>query len=134
MAVSGGFGSLFSASTSIQSVVTKSHSQGDLELSAYQIGGDPTRLANIFGSKNSGGVYPVLDCSLTALSQCQAMMANVIGYAQNDFSQQIKQATNGQMPQSKSLAVVGQPTTATYVSIGLKPAPSLPATVQPARL
>ncbi|MCC2625519.1 MAG: hypothetical protein K0R14_1392 [Burkholderiales bacterium] len=53
-------------------------------IKAYQLGGDPTKLAKIFGSPGPQG-YNVVTCSATNLDSCQAIINDVIAYAQNDF-------------------------------------------------
>lgn len=120
-AVGGSFGSIFSASAAIQSAVTKSHSHGEIEVSAYQLGGDPSKLANIF-AKEAGGGYYITSCSLDDLKACKGAIdgtdgkTGIITYAQNDFSQQIKpNKVTGRVPDG-NLAAVGEPFLATYHS------------------
>lgn len=132
-AVGGGFGSIFSASASIQSAVTKSNSHGSIEVSAYQLGGDATKLANIFAKKAEGGYY-ITTCSLDNLKDCQGTIDGIIAYAQNDFSQQIKPNPDSGAPVG-NLVVVGQPLLTTYSSkFNTDPAPTLEPSVVTARL
>ncbi|HLX53788.1 MAG TPA: hypothetical protein VKR58_07600, partial [Aquella sp.] len=52
---------------------------------AYQLGGDPTKLAKIFGNPDPQGQYNIVKCSATDLDSCQAIINDVIAYAQQDF-------------------------------------------------
>lgn len=52
---------------------------------AYQLGGDPTKLAKIFGNPDPQGQYNIVTCSATNLDSCQNMINDVISYAKNDF-------------------------------------------------
>lgn len=132
-AIGGGFGSIFSASASIQSAVMKSNSHGEVEVSAYQLGGDATKLANIFAKKAGGGYY-ITTCSLDNLKDCNGTIDGIIDYAQNNFSQQIKPNLDTGKPVG-NLVVVGQPLLTTYSSnFNIDPAPPLDPTVVAARL
>ncbi|MCC2625520.1 MAG: hypothetical protein K0R14_1393 [Burkholderiales bacterium] len=52
---------------------------------AYQVGGDPTKLAKIFGNPDPQGQYNIVKCNATNLDSCQDIINDVIGYAQHDF-------------------------------------------------
>lgn len=130
-AISGGFGSIFNASASMQEAVNASHAQGSLIISAYQLGGDPTQLTQIF-TKQSGGNYYFSSCGLDDLQACQATLAGIVDYAKNKFSQQI--SISGNQPQG-NLVIVGQPVTETYASaFGLQSIPALMPETLSARL
>ncbi|EDN70416.1 conserved hypothetical protein, secreted [Beggiatoa sp. PS] len=60
---------------------------GKVTLSAHQVGGDVTKLANIFGTNN--GLSPFLTCKLTQFNQCQQAMQNAINYAKGDFANSV---------------------------------------------
>jgi len=60
---------------------------GKVTLSAHQVGGDTTKLANIFGTGN--GLSPFLTCKLTQFDKCQQAMQNAINYAKGDFANSI---------------------------------------------
>lgn len=60
---------------------------GELTVSALQIGGNATKLSEIFGSQN--GISPFLTCKLTAIDKCLEIMQNVANYAINEFSPNI---------------------------------------------
>ncbi|RKZ43115.1 MAG: hypothetical protein DRQ41_06080 [Gammaproteobacteria bacterium] len=56
---------------------------GSITLSAHQIGGDVTKLGNVFGDSS------ILNCSLTNLSSCEQAMNNAINYAQSEFANSV---------------------------------------------
>lgn len=123
--LSGGFGSIFNAALTIKMAAEKSKAHATIEVSVYQLGGDPSELANIFAKKpdkpESG--YYLTRCSLENLKDCQAAIDGIIRYAQTNFSKQIKAAGTGKRPEG-NLAVVGAPFVVTYSSkFNLLPAP-----------
>lgn len=81
------YGSMFSMSAKISQVVSEHHVQGQLEVSALQVGGDATALAKIFSS--GPDPYAVTSCSLEDLVSCQKTINGVLAYAANDFPGQI---------------------------------------------
>ncbi|MGF1739780.1 hypothetical protein L4C34_01640 [Vibrio profundum] len=85
--VSGGLG-INSASSSIQKTVKEKHIQGTISVLAYQEGGDPTRLANIFKLDTKGHYY-ITTCSLDNLDACTSAIDGFIDYAKNDFPNQL---------------------------------------------
>lgn len=110
-AIKGGFGSLFNASSTIQKVVTRSHASGSVEVSAYQLGGDPSQLPDIF-KKDPSGKYHIVGCTLDNLDECSKAIGDIIDYAQGKFSKQI--SVVGGKPQG-NLATVGEPTLGSYM-------------------
>ncbi len=62
---------------------------GKVTLTAYQIGGDANKLANIFGTDED--LSPILTCKLVEFDKCQLAMENAINYAQNDFANSINE-------------------------------------------
>ena len=76
---SAGFAS-FGVSGDTKSDIEKSNINGTLSIYAYQTGGTPGELANIFG-KDTGGDYAVLQCSLKDLTACTAVMSQIQDYA-----------------------------------------------------
>lgn len=126
-ALSGKFGSIFSASAKIKYAVQNSNAKGAIEISAFQLGGDPTHLSNIFSQKTEDGYY-ITKCNLSDLTACKAVIDGVIHYAQSDFSGQIKDG-NGGRPIGQ-LEVVGEPVLETYSNkFSLQPAPPLDPTI-----
>lgn len=131
-AISGKFGSIFSASGKIKYAVDQTNVKGSIEISAYQLGGDPSELANIFAKKSNDGYY-ITQCSLADLTACQGALNGIIRYAQVDFKTQIKM--NGDGTPSGHLEVVGEPSLTTYSNrFLLQPAPPLDPNVVGKRL
>lgn len=87
--ISGGIGSLFHASEQIRHAVEKSGAKGSLELSARQIGGDPSELATIF-KQAPGGSYYITTCNLDSLDSCENVIGGILDYAKGKFAEQIK--------------------------------------------
>lgn len=82
------FGSLADLSGNIDKATKSSGTSGKLTIHAMQLGGDPSRLANIF-SKSKDGYY-LLECDTENMQACAKGIAGIIEYAQNDFSKQIQ--------------------------------------------
>jgi hypothetical protein len=82
----------FSASfDSAKSNISKSTLRdGKIEIIAMQIGGDASRLGQIFGS---GGDVTLASCSLDALANCDAVFNKVLAYlAQEEFAEGVGQS------------------------------------------
>jgi hypothetical protein len=60
---------------------------GKLEVTAYQIGGDASQLAKVFGKCDKA--YCLTSCSLNNLDACDGIIGGILSYAQNDFLEQI---------------------------------------------
>ena len=84
---SAGLGSIFSASTSVQSITSHYKMNGRVSLIAYQQGGDPGQLAKIL-SKDSGGNYYISSCSITDMDACKNASSGLLDYASSDFPNQ----------------------------------------------
>lgn len=131
-AISGKFGSIFSASVKIEAAVQKTNAQGVIEVSAYQLGGDPSQLPYIFSQKTDDG-YFITNCNLSDIKSCKAVINGVILYAQSSFSGQIRDSGGG--PPTGKLAVVGEPVLETYANkFSLQPAPPLDPNIVTTRL
>ena len=74
-------------SAEIQKTSSLVKENGKVTVSAYQLGGDVTKLANIFGTDS--GLSPFLTCKLTEFEKCQQAMQNAINYAKGDFANSI---------------------------------------------
>lgn len=126
--LSGGFGSIFNASATIQRAVSSVRARGTVEVSAYQLGGDPSELPGIFAQKASGGYY-ITTCSLDNLQDCQGAIDGIINYAQTNFNRQIKPVGVGQKP-TGNLVVVGEPELESYAGkFRIFPSPPLDPSV-----
>jgi hypothetical protein len=84
-------------------------------LAAYQLGGEPTKLATIFG----GGDMSLLQCQVTSLQGCADAIAAVRDYviADNGFRAQLTVAPGGPSPRGP---VVLRFQTASYASLGIR--------------
>lgn len=77
-----------SVSGSVQSAVSKYKLKGSIQVIAYQIGGEPARLANIFKKDPHGGYYAT-NCDFGDMKACNGVINGIISYAQDDFSKQV---------------------------------------------
>lgn len=113
---SGSYGSIFSISTKVSNAIKQLNLQGNITVSAYQLGGDPSQLASIF-TKSGSGTYNAVTCNFDNLTACKSIIGDIIDYAKDKFSAQIKESSkSGSAPQG-NLAVVGAPITRTYASV-----------------
>lgn len=107
--------SIFNASASLQNVINHNATQGSLEVHAYQIGGEPEKLAGIFSNNQKD--YYVTSCNFNNISKCQNAINVVISYAQNDFSQQVDFYNNKILENAIPLSYSYQ----SYEQLGLVP-------------
>ena len=90
----GKFGSLADVSADVEKMVSQYDLNGEVEVTAIQIGGDVTQLPQIF-TKNAGGYY-VTSCELQNLQACHDTVTGILDYAINSFPSQIN-GTNGEL-------------------------------------
>lgn len=83
----GSYAGIFSASTKVQDIVTHLNIQGTISMSAFQKGGEPSKLSNIL-AKDTHGDYYLLSCSLQNMDACNKVANGLLEYAQSDFSSQ----------------------------------------------
>jgi len=81
-------GSLGGASGSISSVISQYNLQANIEILAIQIGGNGSKLAEIFDQDCTTTICPA-SCSLDKLDDCQKIIKGVVDYAAHDFSDQL---------------------------------------------
>ncbi len=79
------YGSMSNVSAKIAQVVSENDIKGQLEVSAFQVGGNISQLAKIFSEASD----PVISCSLENLISCQKTINAVFIYGTNDFPDQI---------------------------------------------
>lgn len=72
----------------VQSAINQYHMQGDISVHALQLGGDPSRLPNMF-TKGADGYY-FLNCDFSNLADCNRGINGIVDYGKDDFSNQIK--------------------------------------------
>ena len=94
----------FASIATIKDVVSKLHTKGIVEVSAYQYGDVNTdSLASIFSEKTKDGYY-VTGCTLDSLDRCEKTTHDATDYQINQFAKDITMDTP-----LKDLAVVGDP-------------------------
>ena len=81
----GGFGGMFSASIETQNIAKAYNLHGTVDVTAFQMGGDPGQLAKILGDGEA-----VTHCSITDMAMCNKAAENIVKYAADNFSDQIK--------------------------------------------
>jgi len=86
-----------------------------ITLKAMQYGGNKMKLAKIFGSQNSSGVYAIQNCgsNSTETGKCDGILSNIIDYAQSLSQQFIDE--NGNVDNGKLF--YSQPEYMTYQEI-----------------
>jgi hypothetical protein len=89
-----GFAGLFDTSTITQEIITSHNLAGTINLMAYQAGGNPSELAQIFTNTTNG--YYITSCSLSNLKQCQQVVNGVLEYGVSNFPTQMN-ITNGEI-------------------------------------
>lgn len=99
-AFSGKIGGIFKGSAELKKEIEKNHYSGSIEVIAYQAGGSPQYLDNIFGSDSQNAF---LHCDFSNLDACTKAMDNIIEYAQakgpwveNGFAKQVN-VVDGQL-------------------------------------
>lgn len=88
--------------TALETKAASLHIQGNLHIVAYQKGGDPTVLSNIFQSTNPFDPTATSRCPLSDLSDCEKVMQNIAVYASdgiNGFPSQLKITPDQEVPQ-----------------------------------
>lgn len=84
---SASFFNFHSSSQDIQRIANTYNVKGYVVLKAYQLGGNPERLANIF--KDPKGYYYLATCDMSNIQSCVDTAHQVLDYVANDFSKQV---------------------------------------------
>lgn len=84
--VGANYGDIVSVSATVKKMVSEYDLSGTVEMSAYQIGGNPSQLPKIFNKK--GDDYYILSCSFAEFDDCKEAAAGILEYAQNNLSNQ----------------------------------------------
>lgn len=71
-------------SLEIEKLSEKYSSSAKIDVVAYQLGGDPTKLGTILGG-NSGEMH-ILDCNFDNIQGCKGAVNNVLQYSSGDFA------------------------------------------------
>ncbi|BBH52170.1 hypothetical protein [Fluviispira sanaruensis] len=73
-----------SITQAFKSAVSQKGISATLTVRAIQNGGDPRKLAHIFGKPSEAG-YPINNCSKDNIQACNQIIDSIISYAQGDF-------------------------------------------------
>jgi hypothetical protein len=66
--------------------------KGKFHVKAFQKGGDPTKLSQVFKKDKNGTQYQSV-CDFSNLKDCKAIISNILNYASNIFPSQINKLT-----------------------------------------
>lgn len=95
----------------------------EVKVSALQLGGDVTKLSNIFhGSSqvnSDDASYAFVKCSFSDFQSCQDVLKNAISYATHDFPKQFKKLEDDPLNQLRPNASLMSVTMAPYSSAGV---------------
>lgn len=76
-----GMGSLINLSESLSLAADAVGKQGSVSITAFQIGGDPTRLGSILGASSGDKEVPILNCGFDNLIPCHEALKAIVIYA-----------------------------------------------------
>ncbi|MDE4988345.1 hypothetical protein NAI02_10030, partial [Francisella tularensis subsp. holarctica] len=76
----------------VQQEINDAKRSGTVSINVYQIGGDPTKLAHIFGEPDENGIYKATSCKLNDLSACNSAFGNIITYAKGEYQNSLDNA------------------------------------------
>jgi hypothetical protein len=82
------FGSFLSISADIQRTAAATNIMGNVEIMAYQSGGNPAELAKILNS-TCGSSYCAASCSMQNMTSCTGAVNGLIKYASINFPNQV---------------------------------------------
>jgi hypothetical protein len=77
----GAGGAFGSVTASMQNKADMFKGSSKVHLEVFQIGGDVTRISGVFGSPQSDGSLPAVQCDLGDLSKCMAFATTAVTYA-----------------------------------------------------
>jgi hypothetical protein len=83
---SGSFGDIASAAAQVKAIASKYDLSGEVDITAFQQGGDASRLPNIF--QHDGDNYYITSCSFADFSACEKTVGGILKYAQSDLVNQ----------------------------------------------
>lgn len=81
------FADIFSVTTAIKEAATNTQEDATVAITAFQIGGQPQYLSEIFTSNNSGSYFATA-CSIFNMTSCLDAANGLLGYANSNFSTQ----------------------------------------------
>lgn len=81
-------GSFINASTTISTTASKYNLNGQIEILAFQMGGDPTQLSKLLASS-------AVQCEIKNITACQETAKGLIDYVSNNFPSQFNKDSHG---------------------------------------
>lgn len=120
--VEGKWGDLASFSVSLKNNKESYKDVQKISIYAYQVGGDPSRLAGILLDRS--GTFPAGNCTYANLNACIGTVTAVIDYAANKLPDQIRTGTGTTGPATMNLAFRA------YENAGILP-PQMPSKLTP---
>ena len=122
--------SIAELATDIKNAYQHSSINGQISIIAFQQGGEPAQLAQVFSADSKGG-YPASSCNMKNMDQCQKIINGVLHYASKVFPNQFTQDSNHNGIPDKSYPIkVG---TQSYTELGIgntTPSQLVPAVVE----
>ena len=116
--IKGKIGNIFTASAKIGQVVEQKGIHGTIDVIAFQTGGQPNNLSQIFGADDN---HHITSCSLAQLEQCTMAIDDIIAYAQatgvwadSGFSKQIQVVNGALIAESISPVAIADATFGSY--------------------
>lgn len=97
--LSGSFMGIGDFNAALKTQSSKLGVDGNIHIIAYQVGGYPQRLAQIFNSDDFNHPSTLSRCALTDITNCMSVMSGVIKYITTDFPNQVKIDDNYPVPQ-----------------------------------
>jgi hypothetical protein len=95
----------------------------EVKVSALQLGGDVTKLSNIFNGStvvnSSDASYSFVKCSFGKFNDCQTVLKNAISYVTHDFPTQFKKMEDDSVVQLRPNASLMGITLVPYTSAGI---------------
>ncbi|MBY0470747.1 hypothetical protein K2X30_06215 [bacterium] len=105
-------GPAWSASGEVKNAVNQFSQKTQVTVGAYQMGGDVSRLSEIFGNTDL-----FVKCSLGKFSECESVLSAALKYATKDFSSQLQ--AKGDDPAQQGGPVVLRYLTKPYATAGI---------------
>jgi hypothetical protein len=83
--IKGGIKGIASLTAAFKKTLSTSEMSATLSVKAIQNGGDPSKLANVFGKPLEGGSFAISKCGKDDIDSCSRIIDGIIAYAQDDF-------------------------------------------------
>lgn len=116
--IKGKLGNIFNASSKISAAIEEKGIHGTIDVLAFQTGGQPSNLSQIFGADNN---HHITSCNLAQLEQCTKAIDDIIAYAQasgewveSGFAKQIQIVNGTLVAESLSPVAIADATLGSY--------------------